>query len=52
MPKRTLLRDLLWVTAVKLVALAAIYFLFFASPAQIDAAHHLLIDASAIAPSR
>jgi hypothetical protein len=52
MLSRKLFRDLLWVMAVKLVALMAIYFLFFGSPARIDAARHLLVDASTITPSR
>jgi hypothetical protein len=32
---RKLVRELAWVLAIKLVALTAIYFLFFATPARI-----------------
>jgi hypothetical protein len=52
MPRQRLFRDLLWVTFVKLVALTAIYFLFFGSPARIDAANHLLLDTATAGPSR
>jgi hypothetical protein len=40
MPERKLFRDLVWVTVVKLLALTAIYFLFFVSPAPVDVARH------------
>ncbi len=40
MPGRKLARDLIWVSVIKLLALSAIYFLFFASPPRIDAARH------------
>jgi hypothetical protein len=41
MSRRRLFRDLVWVTAIKLLALTAIYFVFFASPARIDMARHI-----------
>jgi hypothetical protein len=47
MPGRKLVRDLIWVSAVKLLALTAIYFLFFASPPHIDAARYLASPATA-----
>lgn len=34
--KRKLVRELAWVLAVKLVALTAIYFLFFAAPVPVS----------------
>jgi hypothetical protein len=33
---RKLVRELAWVLAIKLVALTAIYFLFFASPVRVS----------------
>jgi hypothetical protein len=41
MPKRRLGIDLAGVLAVKLIALAAIYYLFFAAPPKIDPVLHL-----------
>lgn len=42
MPRRRLGSDLAGVLAVKLIALAAIYYLFFAAPPKIDPALHLV----------
>ena len=42
MPERKLVRDLAWALAIKLIALTAIYFLFFAAPARIDPARNLM----------
>jgi len=44
MPKRRLAIDLAGVMAIKLIALAAIYYLFFAAPPKVDAARHLAPD--------
>lgn len=41
-----LIRELAWILAIKLVALTAIYFLFFAAPPRIDASRPFAPDAS------
>lgn len=52
MPRRRLAIDLTGVLAVKLIALAAIYYLFFAEPPKIDPARHLVPTAPASVSTR
>ena len=46
MAKSKLVRELAWVLVIKLAALTAIYFAFFATPPRIDASRPFTPDSS------